>query len=113
MLKHLTQQQIDAVIAASEAMIAKSSGGIVAAKDISLEEVTARNAVSDLIAKFPREAVLELEALMWVGQGHGTFEQMLDKATKSKDGGEVHYIAGKAMSLPQYLRDGLKAAGPN
>jgi len=118
MLKCLTIAQIHAIIEQAEKLNLKhppSDIGIRAgsdeAKDRVLQYETDGKPLKREIGRLDHDARMELMALVWVGRGDGDFESCLEHARQNTDEGDVPYIAEKAMSLPTYLRNGLKKIG--
>jgi hypothetical protein len=112
MLKYLNAEDIEIIIAECDAMNTRPSGRVIDVKGIPFEEAPSSNKLAGIIGKLSQEAILELKALMWMGQNHGPFEEMLTQAKKTKDGNEAQYIATMSASLPQYLWAGLEMLKP-
>jgi hypothetical protein len=120
-LKHLTQSDISAIIAAAERNVAAHPSP---ERGITLEEgleMVGRpdptyEALKQTIRALSQNARLELMALMWFGRGDEpgeTFAELLAEAKRNSDSHDVDYIAEKSLALPSYLRDGLRRLRPN
>jgi len=78
-------------------------------------------ALEQSIRALSHKARMELMALIWIGRGddreaiardpNGTYLACLAHARRNSDAGDVHYVAERSLSLPTYLREGLKTLG--
>jgi hypothetical protein len=106
MLQTLKQDDLDAIVTACEQAAATGpvdpeTGGL---------PLAAREGVYALVDALPREAQDELLALMWAGgpKNENTFEQNLELAQKTADDNHAAFLSEQAVSLPAYLKEGLK-----
>jgi hypothetical protein len=119
MLKHLTKEQVAAVIEAVEALnkIDQSDKTSLTKPRKASDELKRwnerlpyRQTLVASIAALSLDARRELIALMWLGRGddpEATFEQLLTHARSAEDESDVEYVAEKSLGLSQYLRRGL------
>jgi hypothetical protein len=121
MLKHLTKEDVFEVIELAEAYRGKDKPGFLhipsseadqLVKEI-LTGIPERKRLATKVESLRPSALLELQALMWLGRGDvaETFDGCLEYGKKNKSSGTVQYIVQTSGSLPEYLRRGLTKIG--
>jgi len=115
MFKHLKESDVQAIIAAAERNNAAHPPSELG---ITLEEARewrgrpdpTRIELEHILGSLPREARIELMALVWFGRGDSIetdFAEHVVEATRNSNETDINNIAAKSASLPIYLRAGL------
>ena len=106
MLNHLTQSDIDTIIAACHQDAPANPGS-------DLDANPQRDRVYALVEALPLEAQSELLALMWTGgpKNASSFAENLELVQRTGDENHAFHIAEQAALLPTLLQEGVRKSG--